>query len=289
MKNLQKGFVVPLLIAIIAVLVVGGGVYVYSNKKSEVPAVDVGTQQADKNQQVVNQQNSINKKPTNVVNATKSSALTFTASSTLPNAKVGDNYRASLGVSIINPAGPDYFPWSRNIEVSVLSGTLPPGLYISDFRNDSDYGEIITGKPNVAGTYTFTLSASYTGLQTIQKQFTLTVSSATSTNPSLKVLSPNGGEVWKTGQTYTIAWQTNNIALLSSYSGVTIDLTNESDHRVLQIVPESSQLSFSTTSYRWVIPSSIPAGNYKVMVTLNSKMDSSVYNFSNSFFTITSR
>lgn len=47
MKNLQyirrsqyeKGFVVPLLIAVIALLVIGGGVYVYENKKAEVPVV----------------------------------------------------------------------------------------------------------------------------------------------------------------------------------------------------------------------------------------------------------
>ncbi|MBI2627808.1 MAG: hypothetical protein HYW71_00005 [Candidatus Niyogibacteria bacterium] len=35
MKNLQKGFVLPLVIAIIAVLVISGGFYVYKNKLSE--------------------------------------------------------------------------------------------------------------------------------------------------------------------------------------------------------------------------------------------------------------
>ena len=39
MKNLQKGFIVPLLLVIIAVLVVGGGVYIYENKKTEAPVV----------------------------------------------------------------------------------------------------------------------------------------------------------------------------------------------------------------------------------------------------------
>lgn len=38
MKNSQKGFVVPLLLGIIAILVIGGGVYVYKNKKTEIPA-----------------------------------------------------------------------------------------------------------------------------------------------------------------------------------------------------------------------------------------------------------
>jgi len=57
MKNSQKGFIVPLLLAIIAVLVVGGGVYIYNNKKAEVPAiVDTGTQPVNQNPQQTNNQ-----------------------------------------------------------------------------------------------------------------------------------------------------------------------------------------------------------------------------------------
>jgi len=45
MKNSQKGFVVPLLIAIIALLVVGGGIYIYENNRTTTPAViSTGTQ-----------------------------------------------------------------------------------------------------------------------------------------------------------------------------------------------------------------------------------------------------
>lgn len=36
MKNLQKGFIVPLILAIIAILIVGGGAYVYLNKKTQI-------------------------------------------------------------------------------------------------------------------------------------------------------------------------------------------------------------------------------------------------------------
>ena len=39
MKSLQKGFAIPLIIAIIAILAVGGGIYVYQNKKTEAPVV----------------------------------------------------------------------------------------------------------------------------------------------------------------------------------------------------------------------------------------------------------
>ncbi len=58
-KNNQKGFVVPVLLAIIVVLIIGGSVYVYQNKnkKEEAPAfVDTGTQQTDQVQQQTNTQ-----------------------------------------------------------------------------------------------------------------------------------------------------------------------------------------------------------------------------------------
>lgn len=52
MKNSQKGFIVPVLVTIIALLIIGGGVYIYQNKKVEAPTViDTGTQQTDQVQQ----------------------------------------------------------------------------------------------------------------------------------------------------------------------------------------------------------------------------------------------
>lgn len=37
--NNQKGFIVPILVAVIAILLIGGGVYVYTNEKVEAPEV----------------------------------------------------------------------------------------------------------------------------------------------------------------------------------------------------------------------------------------------------------
>ena len=54
MKNSQKGFIVPVLLAIIALLVIGSGVYVYENKKSETPPTidnNIETQSPIQNQQ----------------------------------------------------------------------------------------------------------------------------------------------------------------------------------------------------------------------------------------------
>ena len=39
MKKSQIGFIVPLLLVVISVLVIGGGVYIYANKKAVVPTV----------------------------------------------------------------------------------------------------------------------------------------------------------------------------------------------------------------------------------------------------------
>lgn len=44
MKN-QKGFIVPILLVIITLLVISGGVYIYKNKKAEVPVVEDATTQ----------------------------------------------------------------------------------------------------------------------------------------------------------------------------------------------------------------------------------------------------
>jgi hypothetical protein len=54
MKNLQKGFVVPLLIIIIAVLAIGGGVYYYSRKASVGGNSVVQTPSVNQDQSVQN-------------------------------------------------------------------------------------------------------------------------------------------------------------------------------------------------------------------------------------------
>lgn len=58
MGNNQKGFIVPMLLAIIALLVIGGGgAYIYQSKKAEAPApVDIETQQSNQIEQQINTQ-----------------------------------------------------------------------------------------------------------------------------------------------------------------------------------------------------------------------------------------
>ncbi len=57
MNNLKQGFVVPVFVVIIALLAIGGGVYVYKNQKVERPvAVDSGIEQLDQNQPKIDAQ-----------------------------------------------------------------------------------------------------------------------------------------------------------------------------------------------------------------------------------------
>lgn len=80
------------------------------------------------------------------------------------------------------------------------------------------------------------------------------------TNPSIAVISPNGGETFTTGKSYPITWQTKNLPLSSkvmiqlrgwSHPLPTIDLTT---------VDASSQ------SYTWTVPSSLPTGDYRIEI-----------------------
>jgi hypothetical protein len=64
MKNLQKGFIVPVLLEIIAVLVIGGGVYIYESKKTETPpVVNNQNQLPNQNQQQTNTQTPVATQP----------------------------------------------------------------------------------------------------------------------------------------------------------------------------------------------------------------------------------
>ncbi len=66
MKNSQKGFIVPVLLVIIALLVVGGGVYVYESKKTEAPIATSNTESQTSAQQQATNQSQQNNQPENI-------------------------------------------------------------------------------------------------------------------------------------------------------------------------------------------------------------------------------
>lgn len=106
-----------------------------------------------------------------------SPSATITSSS-LPNAKVGGAYSASLEAT----GEVDPYSWS------IVSGSLPPGLNLQAtdgkgcaFTSGTTTCVLISGTPSAAGTYTFTVNLSGK-TDSASKQFTLTVDSETVTN-----------------------------------------------------------------------------------------------------------
>ena len=113
MKSSQKGFAASLLIAIIAVLAVSGGVYVYETKKVENPtSTDVQMEQSNQVLQIPVQNN-----PTNTSN----------------NASVSSIY---IVRPVINEAWqigtPNHIQWKLNTDQSALKGSLFLTVFLQD-------------------------------------------------------------------------------------------------------------------------------------------------------------
>lgn len=94
--------------------------------------------------------------------------------------------------------------------------------------------------------------------QTLSTSAPLTTSiySSPSSTPDIIVLSPNGGETWTVGNTYSINWTSYN------YSSSTFYIYLDSGSGFQQIV---SNLAPSGT-YQWNITSSTPSGQFKIII-----------------------
>lgn len=110
MKNSQKGFIVPALLAVIVMLIIGGGVYVYKNKKSETPTATNNTELQSPTRQQTDGQNQ------------QGNSTQVTSSKTQNNAPAN----AKPVISVISPNGGEVFTqnspitvkWSQNFSGS---------------------------------------------------------------------------------------------------------------------------------------------------------------------------
>jgi hypothetical protein len=94
---------------------------------------------------------------------------------------------------------------------------------------------------------------------------------------SITVTSPNGGEIWKIGETHNITWQSSGLNTVSIYYFSQSDNTG----RQYQI---ANSVSASTGLQSWTIPSSITPGLYKISIGNTT----TVSDYSNNWFTIAS-
>jgi len=96
--------------------------------------------------------------------------------------------------------------------------------------------------------------------------------------PGVTVMSPNGNEVWTQGEGRTIIWRAVDVPLLKN--GIIIDLV---DARGASYAIASSTLSGTERNFLWLIPSSLPAGRYKVRVTVQNSTE---HDTSDEFFNV---
>jgi len=100
------------------------------------------------------------------------------------------------------------------------------------------------------------------------------------TQPSITVTSPNGGETWKVGETHNITWTSSNFGSM----GVSINLLKPGATGAEYLRNIALNLP-NTGTYQWTIPSSVSSGTYNLMLVSSGGV--AVQDYSNNYFTIT--
>ena len=114
------------------------------------------------------------------------------------------------------------------------------------------------------------------------------ISPQSSVHPSITVLSPNGGEIWKQGETHQISWKSSG---LQSSDKIYIDLITPSGGisggSFANILDKIAIAVPDTGSFSWTIPVGISVdktnNNYKIMI---QNIGGEVIDKSDSIFTI---
>ena len=88
--------------------------------------------------------------------------------------------------------------------------------------------------------------------------------SAATTTPTIKVISPNGGEVWKAGTKKNIVFEGN---LIKEPVTIAIQKSNSGEEALLVIGESVTSGKGKTSTYSWTIPTTFePRSDYKISV-----------------------
>ena len=109
-----------------------------------------------------------------------------------------------------------------------------------------------------------------------QQRLAETKSPCATSQPSITVTSPNGGETWKQGETHNITWTSNGVDNVM----IELDKTNpNTGWHLTYSVPASSG------SFSWIVPVTITPG-YDYKVKIWDTTNSSITDLSNNYFAI---
>jgi len=125
----------------------------------------------------------------------------------------------------------------------------------------------------IPGNYSVSVLNPQTGAESNKVNLTV----VSSTQPSITVTSPNGGEVLKVGEMYNITWNTSQF-FKNQYPKVTITLIAGSAGQAITTI--NTITTDNTGSYSWTIPNvsmtayiqDYPAGPYTLKDVINQKL-----------------
>lgn len=154
--------------------------------------------------------------------------------------------------------------------ISLVTGIKNTGRYL---------GSIPANTP--AGKYKVKVTSwdkSYYATDSSDNSFTIT--SSTSTQPSITVTSPNGGEVWKIGETHNITWNSTGLDGIVDINLIEYGASSCQSNITLKNIPCGFGLSsareelIKTGSFSWTISNGrmqggsapISAGNYTIQI-----------------------
>lgn len=273
MKNTQRGFIVPLLLIIIALLLVGGGAYIYTQKKEASPTVsgNVEFPQATSTEQTTTVTTKTTTGTTNVLpvnNNNRSWCHTFVS-----NLKIDDGGSEVRFLDIALQKEKVGTPHS-------FEGQAPTLI--------SDDGRFIADTASAVMAFQAKYSLTKTGIVDSATRAKLnSLYGCTITQPSVTVLSPNGGELWPIGSTQTIRWANNGFSngvvsfelIDSRYNAATED--NQTHLLIANIVP-------NTGSYVWTPSSSFgpsgavtPGSQYKIRISAYKTTSAGLLDYDN--------
>ncbi len=106
-----------------------------------------------------------------------------------------------------------------------------------------------------------------------------TVNPSTSAQPSIKITSPNGGEVWNKGSIYDIKWNSSNVSKIYIKLRKGSDTYNGTSGAVSGVIDNFG-------SFRWTVPTDLPDGSDYAIRVLSD--NGSVIDDSDAPFTVVS-
>jgi uncharacterized repeat protein (TIGR01451 family) len=162
-------------------------------------------------------------------------------------------------MTLLAPNGGNVFSSGQQTSILWTSGGISSVALSYSTNGGSTYTQITSGLSPSAGSYTWTVPAlSATSTQTIIKAdggtvydtsdavFTINADPTLSTQPSLTVTSPNGGETLSSGTTKTVTW-----TKIGTVGNLTLSYSKDGGATYAQI---AAGISASAGSYAWNVP-----------------------------------